>query len=145
MRPVVVAAVLLLVVLVSVPASVASKISHKITFYTDNRNTKLTALLFVCETGTLQQFCDAKYPVTNCRKDLHGGGWFQFGHNRCVKAFFHTRRLNHIEAKVMKTNTHQTTDSTCDLITQSHHSIRRCEERGGSCIYGNEKSVYSKV
>ena len=106
-----------------------------------HRNTKLTALLFFCETGNPDLMCRTKYPANYCRKDV-GPGWFQYGPNRCVRSF-HNLRMKFNNAEVIKTNT----DSTCDLIlfTQSHHFIRRSDERGGSCIYGHEKSNYSQV
>ncbi|XP_037608451.1 C-type lectin LmsL-like [Sebastes umbrosus] len=70
MRPVVVTAILLLVVLMSMSASAA---------------------------WTPEKMCKTKYK-TPCNKDIAGDNWFQMD-NRCVKAFHHTAFLSFDDAE----------------------------------------------
>ncbi|XP_034722764.1 C-type lectin BfL-1-like isoform X2 [Etheostoma cragini] len=73
MRPVVVTAILLLVVLMSISDS---------------------------EAGDPAEMCKTKYPATPCRNKNLGEGWFQMGNNRCVKAFFNNPNLSFFAAEV---------------------------------------------
>ncbi|XP_034722944.1 C-type lectin BML-1-like isoform X19 [Etheostoma cragini] len=71
MRPVVVTAILLLVVLMSMSDSAA---------------------------GNPAEMCKTKYPFTPCTKNV-GEGWSQYTTNICVKAFFKTPHLSHSDAE----------------------------------------------
>ncbi|KAF1393298.1 hypothetical protein PFLUV_G00037280 [Perca fluviatilis] len=72
MRPVVVTALLLLVVLMFMWDSAA---------------------------GDPAEMCKTKYPPTPCKKAV-GEGWFQMGNNRCVKAFYNNQHLTHSDAEM---------------------------------------------
>ncbi|XP_032364240.1 C-type lectin BpLec [Etheostoma spectabile] len=72
MRPVVVTAILLLVVLMSMSDSAA---------------------------GGPAEMCKTEYPFTPCRKNV-GEGWAQYAKNLCVKAFFNTPHLSHSDAEM---------------------------------------------
>ncbi|XP_032364623.1 C-type lectin BfL-1 [Etheostoma spectabile] len=73
MRPVVVTAILLLVVLMSMSDS---------------------------EAWDPSEMCRTKYPATPCKNKNLGVGWFHMGNNRCVKAFYNNQHLGHTDAEM---------------------------------------------